>query len=106
MSLADYIGSTDERDALLDTDAVAESVTYTPNGGEAASIKGIFTAPYEGLDPATMETETVAPIFLCFAADLTGTVHGGTILRDGTTYTIKEKHDSEDGAFTTLILSE
>lgn len=69
---------------------LGDPVTYTPSGGSPATIYGTVD------DEETVEPMGDAavigsiPAIKCRTSDLTGTVKGGTILHDGTTYNITE----------------
>lgn len=81
-------------------------VTYTPAVGAAASIYGIFDAPTDVFDIGTGKViGKTKPEIQHRTIDLTGTVLGGTILHDSTTYNITEVLPDGEGQ-TDLSLEE
>lgn len=94
-----------DADRLSMLTALGEQVTYTPSGGVAKSVYGIFTAPYQAVNPATAQVESTDPQCVCRTSDLTGTVRGGTIVRGGTTYNILSAQPDGEG-MTNLVLGE
>ena len=98
----------------LETDAsrlakltrLGQEVVYTPFGGVAKNIFGIFDA--EAQVEQIIGEQTVIgtkPVIECRTIDLTGTIRKGTILVDSTTYTIEEKHPDSTG-MTILIMEK
>jgi hypothetical protein len=90
---------------FFNNDEFSENLTYTPSGGKATTIKGIFTDPYEAVNPATHEAETTAPTVLAMNADITGIAHGDIITRGSTAYEVIGIQPDTHGT-TRLVLSE
>jgi hypothetical protein len=106
-TLKDFIGSADEAAAFFNTDEFADTASYTPfGGGGPYSVNGIHNAPFTSLNAQSQQVEAYSASFICLLADLPGTITDGTLVVKGTTYNITDKADSDDGFYTTLILSE
>ena len=81
-------------------------VLYTPASGAASSIYGIFDADAETHQVIQgADVVGTTPAIQHRTIDLTGTVLGGTILHDGTTYDITEVLPDGEGR-TDLTLEE
>ena len=89
---------------LADFNAAA---VYTPSGGVAVSIAGVFDAPFEAAGDAlgAVGVSSSRPQWMCRTADLTGTIVGGTLAFGGTTYTIVE-HEPDGTGMSVLFLEE
>ena len=87
--------SDSDRLALLTE--LGEDATYTPSGGVAKSIKVLF----ENVEaPQPVQGATVVgsiPTAEARTSDLTGTVLGGELVINGTTYTIEAVLDDDTG---------
>lgn len=75
---------------ILNIDEFAVAATYTPSGGSASTVNGVFdneTVPVEagGFVPVHEEQ----PRFTCRTADVSGVSDGDEIVISGTTYTIR-----------------
>jgi hypothetical protein len=104
MTLRDRI-LTDLDDVFFNTDDFAEALTYTPAGGTAKTINGIFREPYQAMNPVTAEVEATVPYALVKTADLAAGVRGTIARADGSSYTIIETRPEAFG-LTRLILEE
>lgn len=73
---------------FFDTDEFAVSATYTPAGGAAATVNGIFDNGYD--EPALGLAGIAArgPAFTCRAADVAANPEGDALVVNGTAYTI------------------
>lgn len=68
---------------------LGEDVTWT-HGGSPATVRGLFLGPHREVslgDQVIVAGED--PMFAAMATDLPGLAGGDTILRGGTTYTVK-----------------
>jgi hypothetical protein len=93
-------------DTFFDTGDFAVSATLTV-GSTVTTPRVIFSDPYQVISPATGEIATTAPTARGKASDFTSVVvNTSTIAISGTTYTIRGKQPSEDGAEVILILSK
>ena len=75
---------------ILSIDEFAVAATYTPSGGSAATVNGVFdneTVPVEagGFVPVHEEQ----PRFTCRTADVSGVSDGDAIVINGVSYTIR-----------------
>ena len=75
---------TEDLAAFFDPAEFASAATYTPAGGSAATVNGIFDNGFA--DPLGIEGG--APRFTCVAADVAGVAHGDALAVDGTTYRV------------------
>ncbi len=92
---------------MLDTDEHATSATYTPVGGSAATVKGIFDQAQEHEEVGIgIDLELTNALFHCKKSDLTGTFIGGTMVINSTTYLIKAETVDEAGLLSTLTLQD
>lgn len=103
MSLLNQID--EDRSTFISTDDFAVSVTYTPDGGEATTISGIFDDEYQAMNTETGEVETSPPQIQVSSDDVEGVSHGDTIIKRATTYNIIGIHPDGTG-LTVLILSK
>lgn len=102
MGLLEQISS--DRTTFLSDNDFAVEVTYTPDGGDATTIEGIFDDEYKARDTATGEVETTPPQIIVATRDVLNAAHGDTIIKSGVTYNIIGIHKDGTG-MTTLILS-
>ena len=77
-----------DADRLAELQAVGQSVTYTPSGGAAKTIYVIFDN-VSIVDNSSGKVVGTRPEARGRTLDLTGTVVGGTLLIEGTTYDIE-----------------
>lgn len=67
-----------------------ETLTYTPSGGTASSIIGIFDNSYEAVDVGgSFAAAMQQPRVLVRSADVSGIAEGDTIVRSGATYIVR-----------------
>jgi hypothetical protein len=84
--------------ALFDTDAFADTATYTPSGGSASTIYGI-------LDDEDLELEMgdgrrvlqASAKFTCASSDVTGVAEGDALTVGGSDYTVAYSKDDGTG---------
>lgn len=93
-------------DNLLFTDSAVDAV-YTPQGGQAASIKVIFDNQYQTIEllDGGVGVESTSPSILCRTSDISGVKHGDTLVISGTTYYITGVQPDGTG-ITRLMLSK
>jgi hypothetical protein len=77
-----------ERAIFLNTDEFAVIATYTPDGGSAVSINGIFDNAYDEIEGPHAGLETSNPAFTCLSSDVSSAAHGDTLLVNSLTYTV------------------
>lgn len=92
---------TEDLDAFLDDGDFAHAATFTPTSGSAGTKNVIF-------DEAYVENLGVGggnPTAIGKASDFPdATTRGGTLVINGTTYTIQERELMDDGAMVRLQL--
>ena len=93
-----------EGDRLALLTELGDEVTYTPSGGAAKTIYSFVDK--EMISELVGDAQVIGfiPDALCRTFDLTGTVLAGTLVHDGTTYTIRE--DLPDGTGMTFLSLE
>lgn len=88
---------TDDLDVFFDTDTHAVSCTYTPTGGSATTIKGIFNNEYYSLPGGEVDVESSQPVFYTKATNLSSVAHGDTMVIDSVTYHVINVRPDETG---------
>lgn len=93
-------------DNLLFTDYAVDAV-YTPQGGQAASIKVIFDNEYQAIEMlgAGVGVESTSPAAICKTTNISSAKHGDTLAVGGKTYYISGVQPDGTG-ITRLLLSE
>lgn len=86
--------------------ALGETVTYTPQGGSAVSLQGVFTQDYRVVgENGDLQVESIRPAVSLENADVPNAAQGDAVTVSGTNYRVVEV--MPDGtAMTTLILHE
>jgi hypothetical protein len=92
--------------AFFDTDAFAQTATYTRIGYPSVSISVIFDSEYSVVE-GVVETGmgVPAPQALCKSSDVANASRGDTLLVGGMTYYVLEVKPDGTGV-TTLVLSK
>lgn len=95
-----------ERAVFFDTDDFATAASYTPSGGSASTVNGIFDSEFIEIDPLSgVGVVSAQPRFACAAADLpAGAAAGDAITISGTAYTVRELQ--ADGTGVTMLVLE
>ena len=96
-----------ERAVFFDTDDFATASSYTPSGGSASTVNGIFDNEFFEVDPMTgLGVVSAQPRFLCATADLPGAAAGGdAITISAVAYTVRVIQ-AEGTGVTTLVLEK
>ena len=96
----------DDLGFFLETDEFATTATYTPSGGAAKSIKGIFDQPRASRNASDM-LGIVAPDirFVCRTADVPSAADGDSLKVGTTTYVVRVVLTDGVG-MTTLVLED
>lgn len=88
------------------TNALGQTVTYTPAGGEAVSLQGVFTQDYVSVGAdGNLQSESVSPAVSLRLADVPNVAQGDVVRIDGTDYTTVNVQPDGFG-MVTLILHE
>ena len=92
---------------FFDTDDFAAASNYTPLGGSASTVNGIFDNEYFEVDPLSgVGVVSAQPRFVCTTADLpSGAASGDAITIDGTAYTVRVIQPEGTGV-TSLVLEK
>jgi hypothetical protein len=91
---------------FFETDDFAVTASYTPSGGSASDVKGIFDKEYLELDSGgTVAFAVNQPRFQCSTADVANAAEGDAITISGTNYIVRVVQDDGTGV-TTLVIEE
>lgn len=81
------IGLDDDLDAIFDTADFGESVVFSTGGG--LTVTAIFTGPTDATELYGVAVEAQKPTLICRTSRITAVRNGHTVVRSGTTYTVK-----------------
>ncbi len=93
-----------ERAIFFSSDDFGSAATYTPSGGSASTINGIFDKDYalaaigDGVGVGSND-----PRFICRTSDVSSAANGDAIVVNSVTYTVRNVEDDGTG-ITTLEL--
>ena len=94
-----------ERAVFFDSDDFAVSATYTPAGGAATTISGIFDDAFEPVEAGGfVPVASSAPIFQCKTSDVASAAEGDALTVNATSYLIRVVMD--DGTGVTMLQLE
>lgn len=94
-----------ERAVFFDTDDFAVSATYTPAGGSASTISGIFDDEFEAIETgALIAVASSAPVFQCKTSDVSTAAEGDALTVNSTSYLIRVVQN--DGTGVTMLQLE
>jgi|TARA_R110000803_G_scaffold51256_2_gene106035 hypothetical protein len=97
------IESDAERAIFFTSTDFADEATYTPAGGSAATVAGIFDKDYSLADFGSMGVGSNDPRFSCQTSDVPAAASGDQIVVRSITYLIR--HVENDGTgITNLVL--
>lgn len=87
-------------------DDFADAATYTPVGGGASTIQGIFDNPQASRNATDLMDVTIpAPQFVCRTADVPNAADGDAIVIRSVAYTVRVSLNDGTGV-STLILEK
>lgn len=93
--------------AMVQTVGGNNTGAYTPSGGGAATTIDVdFRNAHEAAVLLDVSIQDSKPVAFVVTSDLTGTIKGGTLLVDGTTYEIVAPPQPDGEDMTMLVLSE
>lgn len=85
-------------------DDFAENATYTPVGGAASTVQGIFDAPQASRNATDMLDITIpAPQFVCRTVDVPNAADGDAIVIRSTNYQVRVVLTDGTGVSTLLL---
>jgi hypothetical protein len=91
---------------FFDADDFGVTASYTPSGGVAADVKGIFDHEfYEADAGGSVGFAIEQPIFTCRTSDVSSAAEGDAITINSTAYTIRVVRNDGTGV-TVLALEE
>jgi hypothetical protein len=91
---------------FFELDDFADTATYTPVGGSASSVLGIFDAPQASRNATDLMDITIpSPQFVCRTADVSAAADGDEIIIRAVTYTVRVVLTDGTGV-STLILEK
>ena len=95
-----------DRSIFFDTDDFGSTATFTPSGGTASSVNGIFDKEFFAADAGgTVELAFNQPRFLCRTSDVSNAAEGDALNVNSTNYIIKVVEADGTGV-TNLVLEE
>ena len=97
--------SSDDRADFLNTSDFGLAGTYTPNGGSASTVNGIFDKPSSSipLDTGEVDVDSNTPTFLCETSDVSSAASGDTLTVSSVGYTVIGVQEDGQG-MTNLVL--
>ena len=91
---------------FFELDDFADTATYTPVGGSASSVLGIFDAPQASRGATDLVDVTIpSPQFVCRSADVPAAADGDEIIIRSTAYKVRVVLTDGTGV-STLILEK
>jgi len=95
-----------ERAIFFEADDFAVTASYTPSGGSATNINGIFDNEYFEADAGgTIGIAIQQPRFQCQTSNVSSAAEGDAITINSVAYTIRIVQDDGTGV-TTLVLEQ
>jgi hypothetical protein len=84
-------------DTFFDTDTHGINCVYTPSGGSATTIVGIFNNEYYAMPGGEVDIESSQPVFYTKSSNLSNATHGETMVINSITYKIINVRPDETG---------
>ena len=95
-----------ERAIFFDADDFGVAATFTPSGGSASTVNGIFDKDYIAVDAGgSVPVALEEPKFICKTSDVSTAAEGDSLVIDAVNYTVKVVESDGQGV-TTLIIEE
>jgi hypothetical protein len=99
------VESADDLAVFFDADDFGTAATYTPSGGSASTVNGIFrNVFFEAEAGGNVGVAMQDPIFICRTADVSSAAEGDAISISGTAYTVRVVEP--DGSGVTRLMLE
>ena len=102
MTLKDQIIT--DLDVYVNPDEFGDAITYTPTGGDAVTIYGIFDADYSAFSPFDGEVATSEPSVLCKTSDVAAIKTNEPMVIEGVTYRINGPGEPDGTGMTRVRL--
>jgi hypothetical protein len=100
------VESASDRAIFFSTDDFGSAATYTPSGGSAVIVNGVFDREYFAADAGgSVSVAIEQPRFICRTSDIPSAAEGGSLVVNSTTYTIKVVEADGTGV-TNLVLEQ
>ena len=100
------VESLDDLAVFLSVDDFGVAATYTPTGGSATTVNGIFDNDIIEVDAGgNIPMAVRQPRFLCRTSDVSNAVEGDSLVVNATNYTIRVV-DHDGTGMTTLALEK
>jgi len=91
---------------FFDVDDFGTAATYTPDGGSASTVNGIFDDPQASRNATDLLDITIpAPQFVCRTSDVASVAEGDALVVNSVSYTIRVVLTDGTGV-TTLLLEK
>ena len=99
------VESSDDRANFLVTSDFGLAGTYTPDGGSASTVNGIFDKPSSTipLDTGEVDVDSNTPTFVCETSDVASAASGDTLTVSSVGYTVIGVQEDGQG-MTNLVL--
>ena len=98
------VESAADRAIFFDVDDFGTAATYTPDGGAASTVNGIFDNDFIEVDAGGgVGVALQQPRFQCRTADISSAAEGDAIVISSVNYTVRIVQDDGTG-MTTLVL--
>jgi len=98
------VESAADRAVFFEIDDFGTAATYTPNGGSAVTVNGIFDNDFVEVDAGGgVGFALQQPRFVCRTADVSSAAEGDALSVEGTAHTIRIVKDDGTG-LTELVL--
>ena len=100
------VESAADRAIFFDVDDFGTAASYTPSGGSAATVNGIFDNDFVEVDAGGgVGIALQQPRFLCRTADVSSAAEGDALVVSAVNYTVRIVQDDGTG-ITTLVLEK
>tara|TARA_R110000803_G_scaffold96314_2_gene164440 strand:- start:486 stop:794 length:309 start_codon:yes stop_codon:yes gene_type:complete len=90
-------------DVFFDTDTHGIDCVFTPSGGSATTIKGIFNNEYYAMGGGEVDVESSQPVFYSKASNLSSASHGDSMVINSVTYKIINIRPDETGMIEVVL---
>lgn len=89
---------------FFDVDDFGTAATYTPVGGEAVTVNGIFDNPQASRNATDLLDITIpAPQFVCRTSDVANAAEGDSLVVNSVSYTVRVVLTDGTGVSTLLL---